>query len=114
MTDNYDHSDVMQAVCAALIHGDDGLGKYGAEEEDLPTYHGLTIHVSEGARDLIAEARRLIGGRGDAFGMYRDDPPYSFSHRDIERAVSERTAAIEYLDRVERGEIEDDYEADWR
>jgi len=103
MTDNYDHSDVMQALATALEFGDEGAGKYGTNEDgDLLARGGLTIHVSEAARDLIGEARELVGGQYHAFGMY----PPPFSHRDVERATAEALEAREYLDRVERGECD--------
>lgn len=89
MGNDYTHDDVMQALIAALNYGQWGIGREAQETDggDLHTRGGLTVRVSQGARDLLAEAQGIIDEHGGmALGMHDGRP---LAERDIWRAVME-------------------------
>lgn len=89
----YSKSDVLQAVCAALLFGDMGLGReaFLQDSTDLGLFCGLTIRLDKGARDLLREAQYVIDTHGGAsLGMYRDLP---LTTHDLTRAIPQQAQA---------------------
>ena len=89
MGKQYDESEALQAVAAALLFSDLRIGRAAVEADGttLQLDMGHTCKVSEGARELLARAQELADEHGAALGMYRDLP---LTARDLTRAVPDR------------------------
>lgn len=93
MERTYTHKEAMQAVVAALMFGETGIGLAAVDEEG-PGLHpgaGITCYVDKGARDLLAEAQGLINANDDGWGL-RVDEGHGYSRYDLRHAMPERTA----------------------
>ena len=93
MEKTYTHKEAMQAVVAALMFGEPGIG-LAALDEKGPGLHpgaGITCFVDKGARDLLAEAQAFINEHDDGWGL-RVDEGHGYSRYDLRHAMPERTA----------------------
>ena len=91
MEKTYTHKEAMQAVVAALMFGETGIGLAAVDEEG-PGLHpgaGITCYVDKGARDLLAEAQELINSNdyGRALGT---DEGHGYSRYDLRHAMTEK------------------------
>jgi hypothetical protein len=82
---SYSHSEILQAITAALLFGRDGIGSAARDQQDtdLELRH-LTVCVDQGARDLLREAQAMVDAHGMALGMYKDLP---LTRHDLRRAI---------------------------
>lgn len=89
MTRHYYKSDVLQAVTAALLWGQMGIGRAARDQEgtDLDLDVGLTVCVDQGARDILREAQRLVDQHGIALGMESGQP---LTRHDLRAALPDR------------------------
>lgn len=86
MTD-YTHSDMIQALVAALMfHEDIALAARDEKGGQLHPGAGNTVFVSEPAADLIREAWAIVEGSeyGDAL---REDKGHGYAWYDLRKAI---------------------------
>lgn len=86
MTD-YTHSDMIQALVAALMfHEDIALAARDEKGGQLHPGAGNTVFVSEPAADLLREAWEFVEGHdnGDAL---RDDKGHGYAWYDLRKAI---------------------------
>lgn len=82
----YTHNEAMQAVVAALLFGETGIGLAAIDEEG-PGLHpgaGITCYVDEAARDLLAEAQELVNSTDYGHGLGTDEG-HGYSRYDLRK-----------------------------
>lgn len=84
MEKTYTRKEAMQAVVAALMFGEAGIG-LAALDEKGPGLHpgaGITCYVDEAARDLLAGAQGLINANDNGWGLGTDEG-HGYSRYDL-------------------------------
>ncbi len=87
MSRTYSEHEALQAVVAALAFHDLDVAKAasrGKGQTTLTGRMGYTFKVSEGARELLAKAEKILSVQGTAVGMYDDLP---LTSHDLTRAI---------------------------
>lgn len=85
----YEHNDVLQALVAALMFSEDiGLAAMDRDEHggQLHPGAGNTVLMSETARELLAEAQKVIKEHDNGWGLQQDEG-HGYSRYDLREAI---------------------------